>query len=174
MTTRTRLTLDEFLAKPDIDERRLELIDGEIYEKMSPTWGLSRIALRLGGWFADIGFAGVEPRIVIQPGADEGPYAPIPDVAFYRSDPPEDHEWLTRPPDVAVEILSLNQSRREVRGKIDVYRRFGVGSAWLVDLELELIEIYESDGRRVLSGDDIVETSYAPGLRFVARDLFAR
>lgn len=174
MVTRTRLTLEEFLAMPEIDEQRLELIDGEVYEKVSPRWGHSRIALKLGGWFEMIGFAGVEPRVVIPPGGDEGPHAPIPDVAFYRSDPPEDHEWLTRPPDVAVEILSLNQSRREVRDKIQIYRSFGVGSAWLVDLERAEIEIYEQGGRRIMRGDDIVETVHAPGLSFRVRDLFAR
>lgn len=174
MTTQTRLTLEEFLAMPDIDERRLELIDGEVYEKLSPKWGHSRIALRLGAWFDEIGFAGVEPRLVIAPGAEDGPGATIPDVAFYRTDPPEDHEWMTRPPDVAVEILSLGQSRREVRAKVDLYRRSGVGSAWLVDLEREEIEVYKATGRRLFRLDDIVETAFAPGLRFAAGDLFAR
>lgn len=174
MTTRTRLTLDEFLAMPGIEERRLELIDGEVYEKMSPKWGHSRIALRLGAWFDEIGFAGVEPRLVIAPGIEDGAGATLPDVAFNRSDPPADHEWMTRPPDVAVEILSLGQSRREVRAKIDLYRRIGVGSAWLVDLEREEVEVYEATGRRLFRSDDLVETTFAPGLRFATRDLFAR
>ena len=34
MVTQTRMTLEEFLALPGIDEQRLELIDGEVYEKM--------------------------------------------------------------------------------------------------------------------------------------------
>jgi hypothetical protein len=30
------MSLEEFLALPDIDERRLELIDGQVCEKISP------------------------------------------------------------------------------------------------------------------------------------------
>lgn len=174
MATRTRLTLDEFLALPGIDERRLELIDGEVYEKVSPRWGHSRIALKLGTLFDTIGFAGVEPRAIIPPGGSDGPSAPLPDVAFYRTDPPEDDEWMTRPPDIAVEIRSIGQSRRDVRAKVDLYVRFGVPSVWVVDLESEEIEIYEAGQRRILSGSDEVTTSHAPGLSFLANELFAR
>ncbi|HMO54082.1 MAG TPA: Uma2 family endonuclease, partial [Tepidiformaceae bacterium] len=166
MATRTRLTLEEFLALPGIDERRLELIDGEVYEKMSPRWGHSRIALKLGALFDVIGFAGVEPRAIIPPGEVDGPSAPLPDVAFYRTDPPEDDEWMTRPPDVAVEIRSIGQRRPDIRAKVDLYLRFGVPSVWVVDLESEEIEIYEGGGRRILAGNALVESEHAPGLRF--------
>lgn len=174
MATRTRLTLDEFLALPGIDERRLELIDGEVYEKVSPRWGHSRIALKLGILFESIGFAGVEPRAIIPPGGSDGPSAPLPDVAFYRTDPPDDDEWMTRPPDIAVEIRSIGQSRRDIRVKVDLYLRFGVPSVWVIDLESEEIEIYESGGRVILSGTEEVTSPHAPGLRFSAAELFAR
>ncbi len=174
MTTRARLTLDEFLAMPDIDERRLELIDGEVYQKMSPRWGHSRVAAKLASWFSEIGYAGVEPRAIIPPGVADGPSAPLPDVAFYRSDPPADDEWITRPPDVAVEIRSLGQSRRDIRAKVDLYLRFGVPSVWVVDLESNEVEVYEDGVRRVLSGADVVESRHAPGLRFGVADLFKR
>jgi Uma2 family endonuclease len=174
MATRTRLTLDEFLAMPGIDERRLELIDGEVYEKMSPRWGHSRIAAKLASWFSEIGYAGVEPRAIIPPGGTDGPGAPLPDVAFYRSDPPADDEWITRPPDVAVEIRSLGQSRRDIRVKVDLYIRFGVPSVWVIDLESNEVEVYEGGTRRVLTGSDVVESAHAPGLRFTVADLFER
>ncbi|MCA9829991.1 MAG: hypothetical protein R3B97_05490 [Dehalococcoidia bacterium] len=44
MARKTRLSLDEFLAMPGIDEQRLELIDGEVVEKVPPRWGHGRIA----------------------------------------------------------------------------------------------------------------------------------
>ena len=62
MTTKTRLTLEEFLRMPDIEERRLELIDGEVYEKMSPRWGHSSLAVELAIALKPFGFVGVEPR----------------------------------------------------------------------------------------------------------------
>ncbi len=37
VTTLARSRLEEFLANPTIEERRLELIDGEVCEKPTPT-----------------------------------------------------------------------------------------------------------------------------------------
>lgn len=174
MAARTRLTLDEFLAMPGIDERRLELIDGEVYEKASPRWGHSRIAAKLAAWFSEIGYAGVEPRAIIPPGATDGPSAPLPDVAFCRSDPPADDEWTTRPPDVAVEMRSLGQRRSDIRVEVDLCLRFGVSSVWVVDLESRAVEVYEAGARRVLSGVDVVESVHAPGMRFAVAEPFER
>lgn len=174
MTAKTRLSLDAFLAMPDIDERRLELIDGEVYEKVSPRWGHSRIAVRLGSLLDRYGYAGGEPRAIIPESGDRGPSAPLPDLAFYREDPPGDDQWMTRPPDVAVEILSLQQSRLEMRSKVDLYISFGVKSVWVVDLERSLVDVYENGERRTLSGDDILGSDAVPGLLITINDLLRR
>jgi Uma2 family endonuclease len=174
VTTQTRLSLEEFLAMPDIDERRLELIDGEVYEKVSPRWGHGYVAGRLFAQFDAIGYASVEPRAIIGERSDRGPSSPLPDVAFYRSDPPADDEWMTRPPAVAVEILSLGQSRAAMRAKVDLYLSFGVESVWVVDLEREAVDIYESGIRRTLSGDEAIESPAAPGFHVTVSKLFER
>jgi len=174
MTTGTRLSLDEFLAIPEIDERRLELIDGEVYQKVSPGWGHGRLAAKLSVLFDDIGYAGVEPRAVIPAGADVGASSPLPDVAFYRDNPPEDDEWMDRPPDVAVELLPLGQSRAEMRAKVEIYRRFGVPSVWVVDLERGSVDIYEGETRRTLSGDERIESAHAPGFSISVKQLFEK
>ena len=173
MTTRTRLSLEEFLALPDIDERRLELLDGEVYEKVSPRWGHSRIALRIGAMFDAIGYAGVEPRAVIGESANRAGSSVLPDVAFYRTNPPADDDWMRTPPDIAVEVLSRGQNRAVMRAKVDTYLAFGVHSVWVVDLERGLIEIYEGDERHTLTGDDVVETRWAPGFRATVAELLA-
>ena len=100
------MTLDEFLAMPGIEERRLELIDGEVHEKASRRWGHARMAGLVGQLLNTVGHAAAEPRAVIRGTANFGPSSPLPDVAFYRSAPPADDEWMTRPSDVAVVILS--------------------------------------------------------------------
>jgi len=174
MTTRTRLSLEEFLALPGIDERHLELLDGQVCEKASPRWGHSRIALRIGAMFDAIGHAGVEPRAVIRERADRAGSSLIPDVAFYRSEPPGDDEWMSRPPDIAVEVLSPGQSRAAMRAKVDTYLAFGVGSVWVVDLERETVDIYEESQRRTLSGADAIESRFAPGFRATVAELLAR
>jgi Uma2 family endonuclease len=174
VTTQTRLSLEEFLTLPEIDERRLELIDGEVYEKVSPRWGHGRIAIQIGALLDAVGFASVEPRALIEGGADRGPSSPLPDIAFYRNNPPGDGDWMTRPPAVAVEILSLGQSRAAMRAKVDLYLTFGVESVWVVDLEREAVDIYESGIRRTLSGDEAIESPAAPGFHVTVSKLFER
>ena len=174
MVTRTRMTLEEFLDLPGIDEQRLELIDGEVYEKMSPRWGHSRIATRLGNLLEPFGVAGVEPRAIIPPSGDLGPFAPLPDLAFYVEDDPDDDEWITRPPELAVELLSIGQSRRDIRAKVDAYVRFGVRSVWVVDLERRTVDIYENGERRTVSGDELIQTPVIPGFAVSVNTLFER
>jgi Uma2 family endonuclease len=144
VTTSTRLTLEEFLAMPDIDERRLELIDGEVYEKMSPTWDHGELTVVLGELLRKAGRAAAEPRAMIPPTDDRAASAPLPDLAFYRSTRPGPREWLESPPDLVVEILSPNQSRVEMRGKVDIYRSFGVPVVWVFDLDRRSVDIYEN------------------------------
>ena len=174
MVTQTRLTLEQFLALPGIDEQRLELIDGEVYEKMSPRWGHSRIASRLGNLLEPFGVAGVEPRTVIPPSGDLGPFAPLPDLAFYVDDDPEDDEWITRPPDLAVELLSIGQNRREMRAKVEAYIRFGVRSVWVVDLERRTVDMYEEGERQTVSGEEMIRTEAIPGFAVSVNTLFER
>jgi Uma2 family endonuclease len=172
--TATRIRLDDFLADPAIDERRLELIDGEVHAKPMPTWGHATLAGELYLSLRPFGFAGVEPRAVIGPTAAFDPSSLIPDVAFYRTAPPGRDEWMTRPPHVAVEILSPGQARRDLRAKIDLLVAFGVESVWLVDPSSRSVEVYEGGGRRILGEDDTLASSAVPGLAINLRELFDR
>lgn len=173
MTTKTRLTLDEFLAMPDIDGR-LELIDGEVYEKVSPSWGQSELASELVIALRPFGFVGVEPRAVIDGGPSWAPSSPLPDLALYKSARPKPEEWMTRPPDVVVELLSLNQSRSEMRSKASVYVNFGVPCVWVFDLERQTVDVYENGDRKTLMPTDTLRCATLPGFSEQIGDLFAR
>ncbi|MDZ7727200.1 MAG: Uma2 family endonuclease [Dehalococcoidia bacterium] len=170
----TRMGLEDFLALPDIDERRLELIDGEVYEKMSARWGHSTLAGELYRLLCHFGFPGVEPRAIIGGTDDCSPSSPLPDVAFYLADPPGPEDWMRRPPDVAIEILSPGQGRRDVRAKVDMYLRFGVRSVWVFDLHHESVDIFEGTSRRTLSRDSTLVTDAIPGVRIELAALFDR
>jgi Uma2 family endonuclease len=172
MSTTTRLRLDEFLAMPDIEERRLELIDGEAVEKPMPTWRHARIAGMLITALNQVGTAGAEARAIIPASATVDASAPLPDVAFYRSDPPADDEWMTRPPHVAVEILSPGQSRRDLRAKVDAYVAFGVESVWTVDPATRTVDVHEQGERRTIAEDGILESAAAPGFAMPLSELF--
>ncbi|MCC7365147.1 MAG: Uma2 family endonuclease [Dehalococcoidia bacterium] len=168
-----RVALDEFLAMPGVDERRLELVDGVVHEFLGFTWRAGRVVGRIGAKLDHVGLAAVRCRAVIPPVAGSPGHSLIADVAFYRENPPAADEWMTRPPDVAVEVLSIGQSRIELRRKVDIYLHFGAGSVWVVDPERELIDVYEHGARRTLSGDHVVESAHAPGFRATVAELLA-
>jgi Uma2 family endonuclease len=173
MTTATRVSLQEFLARPDIDEARLELIDGEVVEKPMPNWGHGRIAYLVARALDSLGYPSVEPRAIIPGGPDRDGSSPIPDMAFYLEEPPDEREWMTRPPDIAVEVLSPGQSRTEMRAKVDLYRVFGIRSVWVIDPERRSIDIYEDGSRSTYTGDDPIHCTVVPGLSLTVSGLFA-
>ncbi len=174
MTTKTRLTLEEFLQMPGIEERRLELIDGEVQEKMSPRWGHGTLALELAFSLRDFGFASVEPRAIIPDAPARGPSAPLPDLALYKTAPPKSDEWMTRPPDLVVELLSIGQSRIEMRGKASIYVEFGVPCVWVFDLERLTVDVYEAGERRTLTPADHLTCGTLPGFSERVGGLFQR
>lgn len=169
-----RLTLDEFLALPDIEERRFELIDGEVYEKAPRRWGHGALIGELGFVLRSFGFIGVEPRAIIPAGPSWGPSAPLPDLALYRSARPKPDEWMTRPPDLVVELLSIGQSRSEMRSKAAVYVEFGVSCVWVFDLERQTVDVYEGGERRTLTARDTLTCRTLAGFEERIQDLFAR
>ena len=174
MTTKTRLSLAEFLRMPDIEERRLELIDGEVHEKMSPRWGHSTLASQLVIALQSFGIVGVEPRAIIPDAPAWGPSAPIPDLALYKTAQPKPDEWMTRPPDLVVELLSVGQSRTEMRAKAAIYVEFGVPCVWVFDLERQTVDVYERAERRSLAAADQLTCETLPGFSERIGDLFQR
>jgi Uma2 family endonuclease len=174
MTTRTRTTLEEFLAIPDFDERRLELIDGEVWEKPMPNWGHSTIQGELYHLLRPFGYGGVEPRAIIPASGNFDASSPVPDFAFFLDQPPPGNDWMRQPPLIAAEVLSPGQSRREMHAKVALYQEFGVRSVWVFDPERREVEVYEDGGRRILADSDTLTTPYVPGLAIDLGALFDR
>jgi Uma2 family endonuclease len=174
MTTRTRLTLEEFLAMPDIDERRLELIDGEIYEKVSPTWKHGVIAGELYALLRNYGSPAVEPRAVIPPSGNLDAFSPIPDVAFYTPGRPTPADWMRVPPDLAIEVLSPGQRVPDIRSKIDAYLAFGIREVWVFDPANRSIEVFHGTTRLRRADGETLTTALAPGLKLDLTEFFDR
>lgn len=168
------MTLDEFLALPGIDEQRLELIDGEVYEKMSPRWGHGEIAGELYFHLRPFGRSAVEPRAIISGSGDRRDSAPLPDLAFYRHQAPTRFDWMRQPPDMVAEILSPGQTRVSMRAKVDLYQSFGVRCVLVFDQERELVDRYEGGTLTTLMLDDTLTLSVAPGFAVTVRDLLYR
>ncbi len=78
-------------------------------------------------------------------------------------------------PDLAVEVLSVSNTPKEMQRKLTAYFKHGVRLVWYVDPRERTIEVFESPKSRTvlkehqtLSGGDVV-----PGFKLKLRDLFA-
>jgi Uma2 family endonuclease len=80
-------------------------------------------------------------------------------------------------PSLAVEVVSDSRTDR-VRKKA-IYERFGVEEYWIVDPEIDRVEVYRLDGDAydkldVLEGAAVLTYSGLPGLEIPIHTLFAR
>jgi Uma2 family endonuclease len=105
----------------------------------------------------------------------------MPDVAFvsWRHFPNKKKDVakypvLPFPPDLAVEVLSKTNTKKEIEQKRLEYFEFGVKLVWVVDPKKQTIGVYRQDGTStvlvaedVLSGEDVL-----PGLEVPVSELF--
>ena len=184
LRTGMRMTVDEFLDLPEIDEYRwLELDDGELYFMPRPRRihqflkdGLvTHFRIHLDGF--DEPPAEVYTGLVIIISREAGRIL-IPDLSVFLRPPGDDSDISAAGsiPDIVIEILSTNRSRDLVR-KRQLYAEAGVPEYWIFDppndtvLPLELRD-GEYVERGVLSVGDILATPLLPGLAIPLSDLF--
>ncbi|WP_165072011.1 Uma2 family endonuclease [Paludisphaera rhizosphaerae] len=156
-----------------------ELIDGVLVEK-----GMGYIESFLGVAIAAMMRAFARAgRLGIVSGSD-GPYllAPevvlIPDVAFlsWARCPTGSGPIMAVAPDLAVEILSISNTKAEMERKRGLYFDGGTLSVWIVDPERRSIAVYDRDEPetpRVYAENDVIELAeILPGFRLSLAELF--
>jgi len=77
-------------------------------------------------------------------------------------------------PNLAVEILSLNNTRRDIDERLKDFFESGMQVAWIIDPRLERVEICHSLTKRQLigSGGFLKGETLLPGFRYPIADLF--
>lgn len=184
MGTKVALTLDEFLALPET-EPPSEYIDGEVVQKVSPSWyhaSLVRELVRLVGNYLDANPA--EGRVVTElrhavRGA--APRVYVPDIGVLRvRNVPRDRQQRSRgpvevPPDFAIEVLSPGDYPGRVLEKADFYMRAGTELLWIVDPELESVTVYKpGEAPAVVRAPRALDAApVLPGLTIELSKLFA-
>ncbi|MCC7371126.1 MAG: Uma2 family endonuclease [Chloroflexi bacterium] len=178
--TGRRLTLDEFLALPE-ESPALEFIDGVVVPKVSPKMYHGRIQSK----FVERVNVYAEPRELAvafsETRATFGGQSRIPDVGVYRwSRVPQDTDGKVVtdsfvPWDIAVEIVSPDQSRSDVADKCQWYCANGVEISLMIDPIREDVLRFGADGSRiVVRGDDVIDLeSVIPGFRITPYELFS-
>jgi len=180
----TRLTYDDFLLFPD-DGKRHEIIDGVHYVTPSPNRRHQRLVGRLHLLIAR--------HLEAHPGIGEVFLAPFdvvlshydvvePDLLFIAGDQPEilTAQNVQGPPALVIEVLSKSTRKRDAQTKRRLFERTGVREYWLVDPELDTVQVFRPslEGRlarvaeMTAEDDDHLASPLLPGCTNGLRDLF--
>lgn len=183
MATTTRLTLDEFLARPDT-EPGSEYACGEVYQKPMPDEDHSDLQILFVNMIrqflaqSPIGRAHVEWRCIFGPPGHERVF--LPDVAFSTHERRavrgrNERKFLWTAPDLAIEVLSPDQPADEFADKLQFYLLHGVRLVWVVNPETRTIRVYRpgEDSRLLGLGDALDGSDVLPGFSVPVDDIFA-
>lgn len=178
-----KLTYEDYLYFPE-DGRRHELIDGEHYVTAAPNLKHQTAVLNISSDLRDfvrprkLGKVWVAPVDVVLSDND----VVQPDIVFLSRDRMSlaaEGANLQGAPDLAVEVLSPATRRTDAVMKRHLYEKFGVREYWLVDPELEKVEVYRLwDGRYrraaelSAEGGDVLKSPLFPGLEIVLAEIF--
>lgn len=143
---------------------RYEIVDGDLFVTRAPHWGHQKacasIAAELRTWSLSTGLGEAVPTPgIIFTDADNV----IPDVVWVSKERLavllDEAGHLTGAPELVVEILppGVEQQRRDREAKLKLYTSRGVQEYWIVDWQLQQVEVY----RRQQAVLKLVETRLA-------------
>jgi len=166
-----------FIALPENADRRFELVDGELVEKM-PT--------QLHGWIVILLVEVLLPylrenpigRILAEaayriPG--DGHNNHVPDLSFITNDKLPIVRKSAAPymPDLAVEVKSPDQTEKQMVDKAAYYLANGSRMVWLVYPEKRLLEVLTLTDRQLLTEADTLDGGdVLPGFSLAVKVLF--
>lgn len=173
-----QLTLDEFLALPDEDVY-YELVDGQAIPKVSPKFFHSTLQLALGllirAWCKGKGRVLPEWAILLKRQGKD--WVPLPDLTYisYERLPAswKRNEACPAIPELVIEIISPDQTMKQLENKAKDYLAAGVPRVWVVNPEVINIKVFLPDGSSQVYTDDtpIVDT-LLPGLQLTTKQVF--
>ena len=187
MATNTLITADEFFnLAPQLGY--CELVKGEVIEMSPPGLIHGKIAMELGARLFihakehNLGqvFA-AETGFIVEHATDEHSRDTVRgvDISFVSKERiPEggfDDAWGDFPPDLVVEVMSKNDTHRQVLEKVGEYLDVGVCLVWVVRPKDKTVTIYRNNGQveqlqvdDTLDGEDVL-----PGFGCPVSDVFA-
>ena len=172
------VSLEEYAALPA--EPRHELVRGVLIELMNATFGHERtvgiiiyrlllfvVPNQLGEVY------GSNATYVTEPGPRAT--ARKPDVSFVTVGrrPQPDTVQFQGSPDLAIEVLSPNNTRSEIAQKVSEYLNAGGKAVWVIDIDARTLTVHTADAPPVtLTDADIVNGGdYLPGFACAVADL---
>jgi Uma2 family endonuclease len=166
-----RFSYEDYLLLPE--DRRYEIVDGELLLTPAPTPYHQTVAKRLGFLLdahvqgGKLGEVFIAPCDVVLSRFD----VLQPDVFFVSAARISivGEKYIREAPDLVVEVLSPSTADRDQVAKAKQYAKFGVAELWIADPESHAIEVFlnSPEGFRrdaVYDGGDVLRSPILPGL----------
>lgn len=173
-------TAEQLLALPDEHGWRYELVRGELRRMHAAGYRHGRIASRIGGrlevFVAEHGLGDVlaaDTGFTLERGPDT---VRAPDAAFVQTAriPADDRGFAELAPDLAVEVVSPNDTASEVTEKALMWLAQGVRLVWVVYPDSGVVAVHRPGGVvQLLQGDaELDGEDVLPGFRLPLTEVF--
>lgn len=175
-----KLSIEEFFALSK-GNGRYELIDGEAIPKVSPerfhAGTQKALLMLLNDWAQQHGHFYPEWAVILKRRGED--WVPIPDLAYISynrlSANWQEDEACPTPPDLAIEIISPDQSFGEMAEKATDYLTAGVLRVWVIDPRARSITVFYPDAPpRTWTGNTVLTDALLEGLELTAQQVFAK
>jgi len=172
------LTIDDFERLPDELAHNHELVDGELVDVSGNTLGHNRLRDYLISLLCEYVRKNGLGEVVSEQEYDFGGNAHGPDVSFYGPDKLKlcraERRVQRFVPDLAIEIVSENDTFKKLVKKADRYRKCGTKEAWIIDPDSRTAFLYSDARDTILREEGIFQSSLIPGFFIRLGDLFDR
>jgi len=174
----------ELSHSPEYKDKRLELSEGVLIV-MAPA------AFQHGNFTMDLGYlikhhakthdlgvvTAAETGFILHTNPDGRDTVRAPDVGFVsKSRLPDEglpEGYFPGAPDLAVEVVSPNDSADEIQQKVNEYLRYGTKAVWVFYPKSKTIAVHMPSGSRTLHpGDTLDGGDLLPGFKLAVSDLF--
>jgi Uma2 family endonuclease len=174
MSPKTLISVEEF-DRLEEEEFRYELDEGELITLTRPRMRHARVegnlyfALRAYLERNPVGeVIGADILFVLGPATKR---APDVSVVFRAIDPDQEIQGA---PDIAAEVLSPSNSKRDMKRKLGQFFATGCKLAWIIDPKAHTVEVWESAAgpSRTIRENEQLETPLLPGFSLLVAKLF--
>lgn len=179
-----RFTAADLEVLPQVEGKRYEIIDGELFMSCQPHYHHQRTCMNISrlleNWSVETksGQTSCAPGILF---ADDDDVAP--DVVWCSNDLlgkvlGEDGKFHAAP-ELVIEVLSPGSTneRRDRKTKLKLYSRRGVQEYWILDWLIGRVEVFRRKKRQLqlietLTGKEVLRSPLLPGFACQVTDLF--
>jgi Uma2 family endonuclease len=170
------LTIEDFEQLPSEMAEGHELVDGELVDVSGNIGDHNSIRDLLIVILHPLVRGRHLGKVISEQEYDFGGNAHGPDVSFFGMEklPLFQRSKRVQPfvPDLAIEIISANDTFTSLLRKKERYRASGTREVWILAPETREVMIYSDDRDRILRQDAELSTELIPGFRMTVRDLF--